>query len=544
MTTQARNQVINAPSDEAPRNATSVFLAGTTSRVDARDWREVICTALSDTPVTIYNPYRADWDSSWREDINFAPYREQVEWELEKQERANIVVVYFHPSTQAPVSLLEFGLCARTPGKAIVVCPEGREYARIINRPDELEKCQDRASMLPSSTMYRSIPALLAKNKQVIIKGSDVSYRVLKTLGDYNFQASIQENESSQTTPSQPKSVNPYSLVVMKTGLTPALYQRELDFYKLNCIRSSPYIQPIREIIDNEEDRCMVFDSMGCHLPAAREQMYERGPVFIAALAKSLLEAVKVFSDMDGKGPHVHTDIQPYNITVSDANAWNLSIKLGNLSRMIASGSIAPFPVQRRSIRAPEIWKGGLVTPACDVWSVGVCLAQALIPPTRPLFGNLDFVGLRGFAYIKVDEAAWCIGKIIRLLGPLKRDELRKHKEEFDLAETLAENGSFELGTLEEELAKIDLPPDCIAFIRYLLDTDHTTRPTAKEALRHPWLKIADKKPPIYEAFGQTEVDINPAGFTGQFESHTSHCIIISHTLITEMFLPQMTLPE
>ncbi|KIW95560.1 uncharacterized protein Z519_04145 [Cladophialophora bantiana CBS 173.52] len=121
----ARRQVIHAPSNEIPRGVKSVFLAGTTSQVDATDWREALSTSLLDTPVTIYNPYRADWDSSWREDINFAPYREQVEWELEKQHQADIVIFYFHPATQAPISLLELGICARAPGKAIVVCPEG-----------------------------------------------------------------------------------------------------------------------------------------------------------------------------------------------------------------------------------------------------------------------------------------------------------------------------------------------------------------------------------------------------------------------------------
>ena len=122
---QTCNQVIYAPSNEAPRNPKSVFLAGTTSKVDTRDWRETLSDSLFDVPVTIYNPYRADWDSSWREDINFAPYREQVEWELDKQDLADIVVVYFHPATQAAVSLLEFGISARVPSKALVVCPEG-----------------------------------------------------------------------------------------------------------------------------------------------------------------------------------------------------------------------------------------------------------------------------------------------------------------------------------------------------------------------------------------------------------------------------------
>ena len=122
---QERNQIIYAPSDEAPRGVKSVFLAGTTSKADTTDWREILSTSLFDMPIMIYNPYRTDWDSSWSEDINFAPYREQVEWELDKQSKADIVVLYFHPATQAPVSLLELGVCMRVPGKAIVVCPEG-----------------------------------------------------------------------------------------------------------------------------------------------------------------------------------------------------------------------------------------------------------------------------------------------------------------------------------------------------------------------------------------------------------------------------------
>lgn len=122
---QPKNHIIYAPSEETPRGVKSVFLAGTTSKVDPGDWRETLSTSLSDLPVTIYSPYRPDWDSSWREDIDFAPYREQVEWELDKLDKSDTVVIYFHPATQAPISLLELGLCARVPEKALVVCPEG-----------------------------------------------------------------------------------------------------------------------------------------------------------------------------------------------------------------------------------------------------------------------------------------------------------------------------------------------------------------------------------------------------------------------------------
>jgi hypothetical protein len=94
-----KSQVIKAPSQDIVTGTKSVFLAGTTTAVGNIDWREKLCTSLSEYPITIFNPNRPDWDSTWREEIDFGPYREQVEWELEKQIKADLVVVYFHPAT-------------------------------------------------------------------------------------------------------------------------------------------------------------------------------------------------------------------------------------------------------------------------------------------------------------------------------------------------------------------------------------------------------------------------------------------------------------
>ena len=49
---------------------------------------------------------------------------EQVGWELDMLDAADVVVMYFAPGTKSPVSLLELGLCARS-GKLKVCCPEG-----------------------------------------------------------------------------------------------------------------------------------------------------------------------------------------------------------------------------------------------------------------------------------------------------------------------------------------------------------------------------------------------------------------------------------
>ncbi|EOO03910.1 hypothetical protein UCRPA7_563 [Phaeoacremonium minimum UCRPA7] len=119
-------QVILAPSRAPQQHRTSVFLAGSTSPVPGEpDWRDTLTSALVALPVTVYNPLRPDWDGSWREDVSFAPFREQVQWELEKQDAADVVVVYFHPASKAPISLMELGLSTRRAGRSVVCCPEG-----------------------------------------------------------------------------------------------------------------------------------------------------------------------------------------------------------------------------------------------------------------------------------------------------------------------------------------------------------------------------------------------------------------------------------
>jgi len=126
-----RSQIIHAPSEEPISGVKSVFLAGTTTAVGDIDWRKQLSASLSEHPITFFNPNRPDWDSTWREDITFAPYREQVLWELDKQAKADLVVVYFHPATIAPISLLEFGLSAQIPDKVVAIAPKG--YAKRGN---------------------------------------------------------------------------------------------------------------------------------------------------------------------------------------------------------------------------------------------------------------------------------------------------------------------------------------------------------------------------------------------------------------------------
>ena len=102
----------------------SVFLAGSIEMGAAAPWQDQVAEALGALDILILNPRRDAWDSSWAQRIDNPQFRGQVEWELEAQERASVIAMYFDPNTRAPITLLELGLFARD-GRMIVCCPEG-----------------------------------------------------------------------------------------------------------------------------------------------------------------------------------------------------------------------------------------------------------------------------------------------------------------------------------------------------------------------------------------------------------------------------------
>lgn len=103
----------------------TIFLAGSIEMGAAERWQDRVVRELADVPnLAILNPRRDDWDDSWIQSIGDPQFKEQVEWEISAQEQADFIVMYFSPDTKAPITLLEFGLFARS-GKLIVCCPEG-----------------------------------------------------------------------------------------------------------------------------------------------------------------------------------------------------------------------------------------------------------------------------------------------------------------------------------------------------------------------------------------------------------------------------------
>jgi hypothetical protein len=69
----------------------SVFLAGSIEMGRAIEWQADFTAALSHLPVTVPNPRCDDWDKSWTQDVSNAKFKEQVDWETDHLEKADVL---------------------------------------------------------------------------------------------------------------------------------------------------------------------------------------------------------------------------------------------------------------------------------------------------------------------------------------------------------------------------------------------------------------------------------------------------------------------
>lgn len=115
---------------QSPNNFTEehligdIFLGGSIEMGIAENWQEKLINEFRDTDLRFLNPRRDDWDSSWKQEISNPQFNEQVNWELDALEFADLIVFYFDPNTKSPITLMELGLFAKS-GKVIVCCPDG-----------------------------------------------------------------------------------------------------------------------------------------------------------------------------------------------------------------------------------------------------------------------------------------------------------------------------------------------------------------------------------------------------------------------------------
>lgn len=127
-------QIVTPNDDPSSRKTTTtIFLAGPTND----NWRDkfislfqkshhaqqqttTTSSSSSSNPpstqptIAIIDPTQPKWDATWVTTDYYHPddtrFRVQVDWELQRQTAANLVVFYFVEGQQAPISLMELGL--------------------------------------------------------------------------------------------------------------------------------------------------------------------------------------------------------------------------------------------------------------------------------------------------------------------------------------------------------------------------------------------------------------------------------------------------
>jgi hypothetical protein len=108
--------IVTAP-DPIDTEGFKVFLGGAIDMGNAEDWQSQVINALSDTPgLVLLNPRRSEFTPEMED--------EQIKWELDALRIADLVLMWFPASVEAPVSFLETGLYMQS-GKLVLGVEDG-----------------------------------------------------------------------------------------------------------------------------------------------------------------------------------------------------------------------------------------------------------------------------------------------------------------------------------------------------------------------------------------------------------------------------------
>ncbi|CAI9767397.1 unnamed protein product [Fraxinus pennsylvanica] len=177
----------------------------------------------------------------------------------------------------------------------------------------------------------------------------------------------------------------------------------------------------------------------------------------------------------------IHCDLKPENILVKSYSRCEVKvIDLG--SSCFETDHLCSY-VQSRSYRAPEVILGLPYDKKIDIWSLGCILAELCT-------GNVLFQN---------DSSATLLARVIGIIGPIDQEMLVKGRDTYKyftknhmLYERNQETNRLEYLIPKKSSLRHRLPmgdQGFIDFVDHLLEINPKKRPSASEALKHPWLQ-------------------------------------------------------
>lgn len=252
-------------------------------------------------------------------------------------------------------------------------------------------------------------------------------------------------------------------------------------------------IVKLKEIIRENKILYFVFEYMECNL---HQLMKTRTKPFSETEVRNwCFQVFNGLAYMHQRG-YFHRDLKPENLLVSG----NV-IKIADLGLAREINSSPPYSeyVSTRWYRAPEILLASpMYGPAVDMWAMGALMAELLTQ--RPLFAGINQT-----------HQMYTICSVIG--NPTEVDWAEGIELATDINYQFPQHSGVSLSMLMPSASK-----DAISLIRSLCSWDPCKRPTALEALQHPFFQSCYYVPPAlrYKTAG---VGMNPsAGSKGSLK--------------------------
>ena len=264
------------------------------------------------------------------------------------------------------------------------------------------------------------------------------------------------------------------------------------------------YISDIQSYFYYFDHTIIVLDQNGPSMFSNLEEMEFSGMPLsrVQSIIRDTLMGLNILTHLSV----IHCDVKPENIVqINDISDRVKLIDLGNCS---TTTSIQMTYTQSRYYRAPEVALHLDYDTKADIWSTGCVAAELML----------------GLPLFPAETERHLICLINQMLGPYPnnmKNATDRHDELFLPDETLkspelicSENGEtftefqpyFVQERLEDIVMNFSFAPDLteeqvseevnkrkvfIDFLQHLLKLDPAERPTAEEALRHPFMRMA-----------------------------------------------------